>query len=213
MDFTARPLVLQAAQGDPAKLALATVDLAYPARPRMPAGAALKEFLEVPPSRTGVMRPSLLPFWRSRRKKRRPTRPPVLTERGRAVPGARQQRSERPRGGPIGPCRAMADDLDGRFRTLSARAVKCFQDDCTAAGRIEGIYHLLCDRNSARPSLRNSTASGPSRLVRKSEPLARRQGTRRNGAGGRACSRLGVVGNGLGPGKSWRGGPARGYCI
>ena len=39
---------------------------------------------------------------------------------------------------------AMADDPDGRFRTLSARAVMFFRDDRTAAGRIEWIYHLLC---------------------------------------------------------------------
>jgi hypothetical protein len=33
MDFTEKLRVLEATQGDPAKLALATVDLAYPALP------------------------------------------------------------------------------------------------------------------------------------------------------------------------------------
>ena len=45
MDFAEQLRVLQAAQGDPAKLALATVDLAYPALSDAER-AALKESLE-----------------------------------------------------------------------------------------------------------------------------------------------------------------------
>ena len=45
MDFTEQLRVLQAAQGDPAKLALATVDLAYPALADAER-TALKESLE-----------------------------------------------------------------------------------------------------------------------------------------------------------------------
>ena len=40
--------------------------------------------------------------------------------------------------------KAMANRPDGKFRSMSARAVNCFRDDPTAAMRIEWIYHLLC---------------------------------------------------------------------
>jgi tetratricopeptide (TPR) repeat protein len=38
----------------------------------------------------------------------------------------------------------LARETTERFRHLSARAVACFVDDLTPAGRIEWIYHLLC---------------------------------------------------------------------
>ena len=44
----------------------------------------------------------------------------------------------------LAPCKAIAADPTGRFRTLSTRAVKLFEEDSTPAGRIEWIYHLLC---------------------------------------------------------------------
>jgi hypothetical protein len=41
--------------------------------------------------------------------------------------------------------RQMAHENPNRFRRLSSRAAECFADDRTPTGRIEYVYHLLCD--------------------------------------------------------------------
>ena len=134
----------QAAQGDPAKLALATVDLAYPALADAER-TALKESLEA----------AAIPHWcdeailaallgisaeesavRLARLRRLSVVEPFPARGSNAVNVHEAAR--------LALRKAMADDPDGRFRTLSARAVMYFRDDPTAAGRIEWIYHLLC---------------------------------------------------------------------
>ena len=75
MDFAEQLRVLEAAQGDPAKLALATVDLAYPALADAESRAPSRNPLKPLPSRTGVIKPSLPPCWGSRRRKAPPGSP------------------------------------------------------------------------------------------------------------------------------------------
>ena len=102
MDFTEQLRVLQAAQGDPAKLALATVDLAYPALADAER-AALKQSLEA----------AAIPHWCDEAilaalleisAEESAVRLARLRRLSVVEPfPARQQRSERPRGGPVGP--------------------------------------------------------------------------------------------------------------
>jgi tetratricopeptide (TPR) repeat protein len=144
MDFTEHLRVLQAAQGDAAKLTLATVDIAYPAL-QDAERAALKESLEAAAiahwcddailatllditvdesaARLGRLRPLSVvePF----------------PARGKTAVNVHEAARLALR-------RALAASPDEKFRTLSARAVMCFRDDDTAPGRIEWIYHLLC---------------------------------------------------------------------
>ena len=144
MDFAEQLRVLEAAQGDPAKLSLATVDLAYPALSDAER-AALKESLEA----------AAIPHWcdeailaallgitaeesaaRLARLRRLSVVEPFPARGSNAVNVHEAAR--------LALRKAIADDPNGRFRTLSARAVVFFQDDPTPAGRIEWIYHLLC---------------------------------------------------------------------
>ena len=144
MDFTEQQRVLQAAKGDPAKLSLATVDLAYPALADAER-AALKESLEAAATThwcdEGIL-VALLGITeqesaaRLARLRRLSVVEPFPARGNNAVNVHAAAR--------LALRKAMGDDPDGRFRTLSARAVVFFENDRTPAGRIEWIYHLLC---------------------------------------------------------------------
>jgi len=144
MDHAEQLQMLKDAQGDPAKLALATVDLAHSALPvaeRAALKAALEAaaiphwcdeailaaLLEIPKKESAVQLGRLRelsvvePF---------PARGGNATNVHEAARLALRTR--------------MAADEQARFRTLAARATACFADDHTPAGRIEWVYHLLC---------------------------------------------------------------------
>ena len=144
MDFAEQLRVLQAAQGDPAKLALATVDLAYPSLPdaerlaikqSLEAAAIshwcdeaiLSAVLEIPKQESAVRFARLRglsvvePF---------PARGDKTMNVHEASRLALRKR--------------MAADEEPRFRTLSGRAAAHFAEDSAPAERVEWIYHLLC---------------------------------------------------------------------
>src|SRR5512135_1659901 len=144
MDFAEQLRVLAAAQGDPAKLALASVDIAYPALADAER-AALKESLEaaaIPHWCDQAILAALLGITAEESavrldRLRRLSVVELFPARGSDAVNVHEAARLALR-------QAMADDLDGGFRGLSARAVMYFRDDPTAAGRIEWIYHLLC---------------------------------------------------------------------
>ena len=144
MDFAEQLRVLEAAQGDPAKLALATVDLAYPALSDAER-TALKESLEgaaIPHWCDEAILAALLEISAEEsaaRLARLRHLSVVESFPARGSNAVNVHEAAR-----LALRQAMADDPDGRFRTLSARAVMFFRDNRTAAGRIEWIYHLLC---------------------------------------------------------------------
>jgi tetratricopeptide (TPR) repeat protein len=144
MDLADQLRVLQAAQGDPAKLALATVDLAYPAMADVER-AALKEALEAAAVThwcDEAILAALLEISaeesaaRLARLRQLSVVEPFPARGSNAVNVHEAAR--------LALRQAMAGDPDSRFRALSSRAVRYFRDDDTAAGRIEWIYHLLC---------------------------------------------------------------------
>jgi tetratricopeptide (TPR) repeat protein len=144
MDFAEQLHVIQAAQGDPAKLALATVEIAYPSMPEIDR-LALKTALEaaaiphwcdesvmsallaIPEQESSTLLASLRclsvvePF---------PARGGSAVNVHEATRMAFRER--------------LARDDRNRFRQLSSRAAACFEGDNTQAGRVEWVYHLLC---------------------------------------------------------------------
>lgn len=144
MDFAEQLIVIQQAQGDPAMLALATVDLAYP---DLPDGekAKLKEALEA----------AAIPHWCDETilavllqipQKESAARLAQLrglnvveafTARGNTAVNVHETTRLALR-------KRMSRDRESDFLTLSGRAAVCFVDDLLPSGRIEWLYHLLC---------------------------------------------------------------------
>ena len=149
MGFAEQLRVLQVAQGDPVKLALATVDLAFPELPETER-TTLKETLETaaiphwcdvgilaallesPLQASGVRLAQL----------RKLTVVEPFPARGESALNVHETARLSLR-------RWLAEDQPAWFRTLSQRAASHFAADTTPAGRIEWIYHLL----SAQPDL------------------------------------------------------------
>jgi tetratricopeptide (TPR) repeat protein len=144
MDITAQLRVLEAAQGDPAKLALVTVDLAYPELNEAER-AGLKLSLEV----------AAIPHWcdenilaamleispqegaaRLARLKKLTVLEPFPARGDNAVNVHEATR--------LALRKAMAANGKERFQSLSTRAAAIFVSDRTPTGRIEWIYHSLC---------------------------------------------------------------------
>lgn len=145
MDLAEQLRVLQDAQGNPVKLALATVDLTFPDLPaseRTVLKAALGEtaiphwfdesilavLLEVPKQESAARIARL--------------RKLTIVEPFRARGDNAVNVHETTR---LAIRKQMAADELTRFRRLARRATACFTDDRTCAGRVEWIYHLLCD--------------------------------------------------------------------
>ena len=146
MDLAEKIRVLEAAQGDPAKLALATIELAYPELPESEREALsqsleaaaiphwcdesiLAALLEIP-SQESANRLALL------------SRLSVMEPfRARGADTLNVHEASR-----IALRKRMAAAVEdqNRFRALSGRVAAHFASDLTAAGRIEWIYHLLC---------------------------------------------------------------------
>ena len=144
MGIAAQLLVLAAAHGDPARLALATVDIAYPALADAER-EALKEALEaaaVPHWCDEAVLAALLGVPAAEAAAR------LARLRGLNVVEAFRARGE----GAINVHEAtrlmlrrrMALGRPAQLRELSARAAACFAGDRTPAARIEWLYHLLC---------------------------------------------------------------------
>jgi tetratricopeptide (TPR) repeat protein len=144
LDLAEQLRVLEAAQGDPAKLTLATVDLAYPELPESER-AALTESLEaaaIPHWCDANILTALLdiPSHESADRLARLSRLSVVEPfRARGEDALNVHESNR-----IALRKRMAAENQTRFRILSGRAATHFQSDLTAAGKIEWIYHLLC---------------------------------------------------------------------
>jgi tetratricopeptide (TPR) repeat protein len=145
MDFTEQLRVLEAAQGDPAKLALATVDLAYPHLTQSEADK-LKQALEA----------AAIPHWCDESILSGLLE--ISTEESAArlnqLRGLKVMEPFRARGDNASNVheatrlalrRAMATGEQKRFRSLSKNAAAFFANDLSPTGRIEWIYHLLCD--------------------------------------------------------------------
>ena len=145
MDLTEQLRVLDAAQGDPAKLALATVDLAYPelheaeratlkktleaaAIPHWCDEAILAALLEISPEDSAARLARLAKL--------------TVLEPFRARGENALNVHEATR---LALRKAMAAEQLESFRTLSRRMVAFFASDPTPRGQIEWIYHLLCD--------------------------------------------------------------------
>ena len=144
MKLTEQLRVLQAAGGDPAKLALATVDLKYPQFSEAER-ASLKEALEA----------AAIPHWCDEailaallevslnESAARLARLRALTvvepfpARGETAVNVHESARLALRS-------ALVNNLGERFQGLSGRAAAFFEDDLTPSGRIEWIYHLLC---------------------------------------------------------------------
>jgi pyruvate-ferredoxin/flavodoxin oxidoreductase len=143
MDLAEQIRVLQAAQRDPAKLALATVDLAYPGLSERER-AALRESLEA----------AAIPHWcdenilvallgipcedSSKRLPRLSRLSVVEPFPARGPNSINVHEASR-----LALRKRMAAEDQARFHALSARMVEHFAGDLTAAGRIEWIYHLI----------------------------------------------------------------------
>ena len=144
MDHAEQLRILESAQGDPAKLALATVELAYGELPKCER-AALGEGLEaasIPHWCNEIILKTLLAISSEESADRfsRLSRLTVLepfTARG----GDAMNVHEATR---LALRKRLAAYDHTRFTTLSSRLVAYFENDLTAAGRIEWIYHLLC---------------------------------------------------------------------
>ncbi len=152
MDFAAQLRVLQAAHGDPAKLALATVDLAYPSLPDTER-ALLKETLAaaaIPHWCDEALLAALLGISAEASTAR------LVRLRGLNVvepfPAHGLNAVNVHEAARLALRKAMAADAGERFRALSGRAAATFADDLSPTGRIEWLYHLLCadpDRGAA----------------------------------------------------------------
>ena len=144
MDLTEQLRVLDAAKGDPAKLALATVDLAYPTLEEAER-AALRQSLEaaaIPHWCDETMLAALLeiPLDESAAQLSGLNKLTVLEPfRARGENAVNVHEATR-----LALRQAMATNSLNRFRTLSTRMVALFASDFTPAGRIEWIYHFLC---------------------------------------------------------------------
>jgi tetratricopeptide (TPR) repeat protein len=144
MDITEQLRVLQAAQGDPAQLALATVDLAFPAltdgeraelRTALEAAAIphwcdagiLAALLEISSEAATAQLARL----------RKLTVIEPFPARGEDAVNVHETSRLALR-------RSLATDRPDWFRTWSQRVAEHFATDDTPAGRIEWIYHRLC---------------------------------------------------------------------
>ena len=144
MEFVEQLRALQAAEGDPAKLALAAVDLAYPA---LPDGerSALREALAaaaIPHWCDAAILAALLGITaeeghllRARLSRLAVVEP--FPARGETAGNVHETARLALR-------KSLAADRSDWFRTLSGRAAEHFRNDGTAAARIEWIYHRLC---------------------------------------------------------------------
>ncbi len=135
--------LLQDAEGDPAKLALAAVDLAYPALPEKER-AALRETLQaaaVPHWCDEALLAALLeiPVEDASLRLARLAQLPVV-ERFPARGATALNVHEASR---LALRSHLAETSPGRFRLLSARAAGFFANDLRPAGRIELIFHRL----------------------------------------------------------------------
>jgi hypothetical protein len=144
MDIEETLQLLEAIQGDPAKLALATVDLKYPGLSETERGK-LKQALEaaaIPHWCDEVILAGLLeiPVEESASRLTQLSKLKVLEPfpaRGETAWNVREYSRLALRLG-------MANALPDRFRMLSARAAKLFEVSKTPSGQIEKVYHLLC---------------------------------------------------------------------
>ena len=144
MDFAAQLRVLQAAHGDPAKLALAAVDLAYPSLPDTER-ALLKETLAaaaIPHWCDEALLAALLGISVEASTAR------LVRLRGLNVvepfPARGLNAVNVHEAARLALRKAMAEEAGERFRALSGRAAATFADDFSPTGRIEWLYHLLC---------------------------------------------------------------------
>lgn len=144
MDLAAQLRILEAAQGDPAKLALAAVDLAYPDLSE-PERAVLKEALEA----------AATPHWcdEATLAALLGVSPEESAARLARLRGLKVLEPFPARGeGAVNVHEAsrlalrkqMATEEATRFRALSSRAATLFERDLAPSGRIEWIYNLLC---------------------------------------------------------------------
>lgn len=156
MDLNDQLRVLEAANSDPAKLALASVDLAYPSL-SADESSLLKESLEA----------AAIPHWcdaqilaalmktssqesaaRLAQLRRLSVVEPFPARGTDAVNVHEASR--------LALRKAISVLQTNRFRALSAKAVELFEKDRGPAGRIEWIYHLLCaDPEKGATSLEN----------------------------------------------------------
>ena len=144
MDIAEQLRVLEAAQGDPAKQALATVDLAFPtladaertvlkaaleaaAIPHWCDAGILAALLEISPEDSGGLLTRL----------RKLTVVEPFPARGADAVNVHEASRLAIRS-------RLAAERPDRFRTLSGWAASLFATVPTAAGRIEWIYHRLC---------------------------------------------------------------------
>jgi tetratricopeptide (TPR) repeat protein len=144
MDFNEQLRVLRAAQGDPALLALATVDLAYPTLAEADR-AEIKLALEA----------AAIPHWIDEA-----ILAALLDSRSKASAAAQFARLRELRVVELFPARGrdavnvheatrlalrkrIATDEPTRFTLMSQRAAAYFSMDSTPTGRIEWVYHLL----------------------------------------------------------------------
>jgi tetratricopeptide (TPR) repeat protein len=144
MDFAEQLRMLKAAQGDPAKLALATVDIAYPTLPDVER-TALKEALEaaaIPHWCDEAILATLLEI--------SPAASATLLARLRRLtvvepfPARGDTALDVHEATRLALRKHLAADSQSHFRALSTRAAMLFASDLTPSGRIEWIYHLLC---------------------------------------------------------------------
>src|SRR5690348_571491 len=140
MDFSGQLRVLEAAQGDPAKLALATVDLAFPALAEAER-STLKETLEaaaIPHWCDEAVLGALLEISTEESAARLiRLRSLNVVEPFPARGGGALNVHEATR---LALRKRLAVDEHSRFRVLSGRATARFANDRTPAGRIEWIY-------------------------------------------------------------------------
>jgi tetratricopeptide (TPR) repeat protein len=144
MEFTEQLALLQAAAGDPAKLALATADLAFPALPpgerlalrEALAAAAIAHWfdanilavlLQITAEESRVLHGRLCQL----------TVVEPFPARGETAANVHEAARLALR-------KALAAERTDWFRTLSERTATHFANDPTPAARIEWIYHRLC---------------------------------------------------------------------
>ena len=155
MNFAEQMRVLQAAQGDPAKLALATVDLKYPGLPEAER-AVLKTSLEAtaiphwcdPAILAALLDISLEESAALLAQLRGLTVVEPFLARGNNALNVHEAARLALR-------KSLASGQADRFRVLSARAEKHFEADLSPAGRIERMFHRLwLDPEEAGPEIR-----------------------------------------------------------
>jgi len=166
MNFAEQLRILQAAQGDPAKLALATVDLKYPELPEAER-ATLKEVLEaaaIPHWCDAAILAALLgiPLEESAAR--------LAQLRGLTVVEPFKARGETAvnvhEAARLVLRKRMARKDQQRFQKLSAQAAKVFEQVHAPAKRIEWIYHRLCaesERGATELEALNRQWSGSAR--------------------------------------------------